>query len=313
MFSSDDTPDTHSVSMRSLPSSRSTASPPSRTLRLLAALLVPAALAVVAVLRLDLLTGLIASPRAWLVTAGVFLASWTTRRLLRRWSPHVALWSGPAVTLGLLAVLLVPSFHERTLVEAFPSEIAASADPLAPTASPADPASAAPAASASPTAAVPASPAPPPPPPPPAPAAVPASPAAVASPAPTAPPATSKPSATSPRPVATTPVLAPRLLTSGAFHGIGHQASGQAEVYSLSDRIVIRFASVSFPGAPAQSVHLVPRGARTPDRGTRLGRLKAEHGSFSYTAPVGFDLAKGWTVLVWCDDYAVPIAAADLG
>jgi hypothetical protein len=108
------------------------------------------------------------------------------------------------------------------------------------------------------------------------------------------------------------PGLTARLLASGVLRGIGHRASGRAEAHALSGRIVIRFASVSFPGAPAQSVHLVPRGSRVPRGGITLGRLKAEHGSFSYTAPVGFDVTEGWTVLVWCDDYAVPIAAAEL-
>ncbi len=246
-----------------LPGSPPPSPPPA--MRFLAVLPVPATLLVLAVLRPDLLFGLIASPRAWLVSAGVLLASVATRRLVRRWSPLGAVWSGPAVTLGLLAVLLAPSFQERTLVEAFPPVLAspvADAAPV-PTATPVSPTS------------------------------------------PTTPPPKGS-SATK------TPVLTARLLASGVLRGVGHRASGRAEAYAFAGRVVIRFASVSLPGAPAQSVHLVPLGARAPRGGVTLGRLKAEHGSFSYTAPVGFDVAKAWTVLVWCDDYAVPIAAADL-
>jgi len=40
-----------------------------------------------------------------------------------------------------------------------------------------------------------------------------------------------------------------------------------------------------------------------------VGRLKAEHGSFSYDVPTDAPVVR---VLVWCQRYAVPIAAADL-
>lgn len=171
----------------------STPASPSPAMRCLALLPVPAALLVLAVLRPDLLSGLIASPRAWLVSAGVVLASVATRRLMRRWSPLGA------------------------LVEAFPPVLA--------------------------------------------------SPVADATPVPTTTPSvTPSPLGSS---VTQPPGLTARLLASGVLRGIGHRASGRAEAYALSGRIVIGFASVSFPGAQGRARKLQLH---------RAGRLRRDQG-----------------------------------
>lgn len=101
-------------------------------------------------------------------------------------------------------------------------------------------------------------------------------------------------------------------LTSGALFGIDHRAKGTVALYAVSSEVRLRFEQVDIEGTPTPSVHLVAPGKRTPEDGIRLGGLKGEKGSFSYAAPAGFDPAQGWSVLVWCDRYAVPIAGADL-
>ena len=226
-------------------------------------LLLPAVLlAVVAVRRPDLLTSAAGSPRAWGVAALVVLASTLTRFAVRRWTPLVegARWAGSAVATLLLAALLLPSFAERTVNEAFP--------PVAVTPTPT------PTATAHGT-------------------------------------ATPHATATTTTPPATGASVAVRLAT-GRFHGIGHRASGGSALYDVAGRTLVRFEDVDFQGTPSPSVHLVASGRRTPSGGIRLGALTAEHGAFSYRAPVGFNPGAGWTVLVWCDTYATPIAAADL-
>ena len=237
-------------------------------MRVLPLLPVAAALGLVAVLRPDLLTGFGASWRAWLVVVGVALAGTATRLAVRRWSPGAAPWASSGVVLALLGVLLLPSFHERTVVEAFPPVTDAAATA---------PVTAAP-STAPPT----------------------AGPSAAVAPAPAAKAPARRPSATATR------------LVTGSFHGIGHSAAGRASLYDVSGKIVLRFEHIDFQGTPSPSVHLVRNGRRSPAGGIRLGALKAEHGSFSYLTPAGFDLTAGWTVLVWCDTYDVPIAAADL-
>jgi len=123
--------------------------------------------------------------------------------------------------------------------------------------------------------------------------------AAVVPPADTARPSTSAPKTTT-------------RLRAGRLHGIDHAASGGVGLYRLGDRLVLRLEGVAVQGTPGPSVHLVPRGHRTPTGGVRLGRLKAEHGSFSYSLPTGIDPARAWSVLIWCDPYRTPIAAGDL-
>ena len=106
-------------------------------------------------------------------------------------------------------------------------------------------------------------------------------------------------------------VVATQLL-AGRLHGIDHHAQGGVALYRVDGRVVLRFESIEVEGTPTPSVHLVAPGKESPKGGIRLGGLKGEKGSFSYTAPAGFDPADGWSVLIWCDRYAVPIAAADL-
>jgi hypothetical protein len=121
---------------------------------------------------------------------------------------------------------------------------------------------------------------------------------------------------TSPTPGASPPASSPAVLAmrinSGRLHGIDHHAKGTVALYDVGGEIRLRFEQVAIEGTPTPSVHLVVPGKRSPKGGLRLGGLKGEKGSFSYATPAGFDASRGWSVLVWCDRYAVPIAAADL-
>lgn len=125
-------------------------------------------------------------------------------------------------------------------------------------------------------------------------------------------PATTSPRAeASPSAVPGPSAVAVRLL-SGRLRGIDHHAEGGVALYELDGRTVLRFEHIEVEGTPTPSVHFVAQGKESPKGGLRLGGLKGEKGSFSYAAPAGFDPDRGWSVLVWCDRYAVPIAAADL-
>ena len=87
------------------------------------ALLVVAALAAVLAARPDLLAAAARSPLAWLAAGSVIGLAVLTRlavaRLLHR--PGLAPWTATAVVLTCLALLIGPSLHETTLVEAFPT------------------------------------------------------------------------------------------------------------------------------------------------------------------------------------------------
>lgn len=105
----------------------------------------------------------------------------------------------------------------------------------------------------------------------------------------------------------------PRRLTIGRLEGIGHDASGSVSVFSLPDgSAVVRFEEVDIRGAPDPVLYLVPGpGKQTREGGTRVAALKATKGSFNHAIPASFDLDRSFTVFIWCDRFAVPIANAD--
>lgn len=239
------------------------------------------------------------SPRAWAVVAVIAVAAVLLRRLLR---PRIGrVWAGRVSTgavVAVVALLLAPSFSQRTLVEAFPTALQADAVP-APALPSTTSSTRAPIRAALPQATI----------------SAPAAPRSTA-PQPTAP----RPTATNVKPSVAPPAAAPpvqpavaRQISSGQLHGIGHSARGGNAIYLLDGRGLLRFEDVNIEGTVSPSVHLVRRGARTPSGGIRLGALKAERGSFSYQLPASVDLGTAWTVLVWCDPFNTPIAATDLG
>lgn len=55
-------------------------------------------------------------------------------------------------------------------------------------------------------------------------------------------------------------------------------------------------------------MHVVPgAGRQDPDGGANLGALRGNQGTQFYAVPAGVD-PTGWTVLVWCRAFAVPVA-----
>lgn len=108
-------------------------------------------------------------------------------------------------------------------------------------------------------------------------------------------------------------VTSPSRVTTGRLAGIGHEAAGEVSVYRLADgTAVVRFEEVDIRGAPDPVLYLVPGSdRRSRDGGVRVGPLKATKGSFNHTVPASFELDQPFTVFVWCDRFATPIANAD--
>ncbi len=136
-------------------------------------------------------------------------------------------------------------------------------------------------------------------------------------------PAVTSPSATPSAAALQTPVAAPTtpaavstpLITrvaTGSLRGLaGHEAKGTVSTYRLADGShSIRFQDVDIGGTPDPEVWVVPGADKTKTSGgIHLGHLKAEKGSFNYALPAGF-ATKGFTVLVWCEQFAIEIANA---
>lgn len=140
-----------------------------------------------------------------------------------------------------------------------------------------------------------------------------------ASPAPATPGATTAPAPATtraPAPTTSTPAapVATRLST-GEFAGLGHTARGKASIIRAPDKsLIVRFENFDIEGVPDPRVYLVPsEDARRPG-GVSLGKLRGNRGDvLDFPVPAGTDAGAGWTVLVWCEPFSVPVANATQG
>lgn len=116
------------------------------------------------------------------------------------------------------------------------------------------------------------------------------------------------PSTTAPAGEAAAPVR----LSSGAIIGIDHEASGTISlVRDVDGSIVVRFEQFAIEGVPDPVVYLAEGTDVREATGVDLGSLPGNVGEvLDIAVPDGVDAGPGWTVLVWCRAFAVPIANA---
>ena len=105
----------------------------------------------------------------------------------------------------------------------------------------------------------------------------------------------------------------PQRLRAGAIRGIDHRASGTAVIYRQPDgRYVVGLEDIDIQPGPDYDLYVVPGADRKDTKGgVRLGDLRGNRGTQFYEVPAGINLEDGpWTVLVWCQTFAVPVAGA---
>jgi hypothetical protein len=111
----------------------------------------------------------------------------------------------------------------------------------------------------------------------------------------------------------TTAAPQPELVSRGAIRGIDHDATGTATVYRQPDgTTVVGLEQIDIEPGPDYRVYVVPTAdAESPGDGTEIDALRGNQGTQFYAVPpdVG-DVGEGWTVLVWCRAFGVPVAAA---
>jgi len=114
-------------------------------------------------------------------------------------------------------------------------------------------------------------------------------------------------------PAGETPAQAVRL-GSGTIVGIDHDAGGTVSLIENPDGSqVLRFENWEVEGAPDRILYIVEGNDVQDPGGTELGGFDGTNGSVTdYALPEGTQAGPGWTVLVWCRSFAVPIANSTL-
>ncbi len=98
----------------------------------------------------------------------------------------------------------------------------------------------------------------------------------------------------------------------GTFVGLSnHETSGHGSVFWNGSNWVISLASdFAFDGAPDPVVGFGNNG--TFDNNTIIGPLTADTGASVYIVPASIDVGRYNQIYVWCEEFAVPLGAADL-
>ncbi|HWC12958.1 MAG TPA: DM13 domain-containing protein [Acidimicrobiales bacterium] len=119
--------------------------------------------------------------------------------------------------------------------------------------------------------------------------------------------------APTPGPAPATPP-APTRVGSGSLRGLGHDASGSVSLIRTPEgSLVVRFENFDIEGVPDPRVYLVQGNDVQSAGGLSLGGLEGNRGRvLDYAVPAGTDAGPGWTVLVWCRAFSVPVANATL-
>jgi hypothetical protein len=112
---------------------------------------------------------------------------------------------------------------------------------------------------------------------------------------------------------------AEQLLMMGSFYNLSYKGSGEVVVYQLADNSrILRLQDFSVDNGPDLYVYLVPVDPVPATSGTEiagyynLGSLKGNVGDQNYEIPSELDLSQFKSVVIWCEAFAVPFAAAPL-
>jgi hypothetical protein len=101
-------------------------------------------------------------------------------------------------------------------------------------------------------------------------------------------------------------------ISTGELQGIDHDAGGSVSLLRAEDgALVVRFERFQIEGTPDPQVYLVDASDARDPGGVGLGRLPGNRGDvLDIEVPGEAEAGGGWTVLVWCGSFSVPIANA---
>lgn len=107
------------------------------------------------------------------------------------------------------------------------------------------------------------------------------------------------------------PPDSPVRISTGTITGIDHDAAGTVSLIRTHDGLVMRFENFDIEGSPDPQLYLADGADVREPGGVHLGRMPGNRGELlDIAVPSGTDAGAGWTVLVWCGRFSVPIANA---
>jgi len=111
----------------------------------------------------------------------------------------------------------------------------------------------------------------------------------------------------------------PAKIAKGSFHGVAHDAKGEAAIYQLSDgKRLLRFSGFETSNGPDVQVYLVAASDATDSETVKkagfvhIAALKGTTGDQNYELPADLDLNKYKAVTIWCRRFGVNFATAPL-
>jgi len=110
----------------------------------------------------------------------------------------------------------------------------------------------------------------------------------------------------------------PRQLANGAFKGYAHETKGDAGIYQVDGKRVLRLTNFETSNGPDVHVYLVAASDAMDDATVKtagfidLGPMKGNKGDQNYEVPDNVDLTKYRAVTIWCARFNVNFGTAPL-
>jgi hypothetical protein len=111
---------------------------------------------------------------------------------------------------------------------------------------------------------------------------------------------------------------APKQLASGQFKGYAHETQGNAGIYEVNGKRVLRLTDFKTSNGPDVHVYLVAAPDAMDDATVKkagfidLGSMKGNTGDQNYDVPHTADLAKYQAVTIWCARFNVNFGTAPM-
>jgi len=116
----------------------------------------------------------------------------------------------------------------------------------------------------------------------------------------------------------TSDAAGPKQLASGQFKGYAHETQGNAGIYEVNGKRVLRLTEFKTSNGPDVHVYLVAAPDAKDDATVKkagfidLGSMKGNMGDQNYDVPNTADLHKYQAVTIWCARFNVNFATAPL-